>query len=184
MRIRPATVDDVDAIATVHVRSWQSGYRDQLPDDVLDALDPAERIPRWTAVVDATSWPERGTLVADEGSAGIVGFANLSPTRDTDHDPDVVGEITSFYVAPEIWARGVGRRLMAASIATLALRYRQGALWVLGTNARAIRFYEATGWRADGAVKNDAVAGTPVRHLRYRHDLLDAARRMPRDPLP
>ena len=180
MRARRATVADAESIATVHVRSWQSGYRGRLPDAVLDSLDPAERVPRWKAVLDATSWPDRGTLVMDKDGAGVVAFANLSPSRDADHDPDAVGEIAAFYVAPDMWGQGVGRRLMAASIATLALRYRQGALWVLDTNVPAIRFYEATGWRADGAVKNDAMVGTPVRHLRYRHDLPDAARRMPR----
>lgn len=87
---------------------------------MLNALDPAKRIPRWKHLLNATLWPARGTLVIDEDGAGLVAFANLAPSRDADDDPDVVGEITSFYVAPEMWGQGVGRRLMAASIAALA----------------------------------------------------------------
>jgi hypothetical protein len=32
-------VDDADAIAPVHVRSWQAAYRGFMPDEVLDGLD-------------------------------------------------------------------------------------------------------------------------------------------------
>lgn len=177
MRIRRATVDDAEAIARVHVRSWQVGYRGQLPDDLLTSLDPAQRIARWEKILDTTSWPDRGTLVIDDGSAGIAGFVNLSPTRNADQDPDVVGEVTSFYVDPATWGQGMGRRLMTATIAALGSRYQGGTLWVLGTNARAIRFYGATGWHADGAIKNDLMAGVEIRDHRYLHDLQDTADR-------
>jgi hypothetical protein len=36
--VRPATPDDADAIASVHVRSWQAAYRGIVPDAMLDAL--------------------------------------------------------------------------------------------------------------------------------------------------
>lgn len=67
----------------------------------MDSLDVTQRIPRWKTVLDATSWPDRGTLVVADELAGIVGFANLRPSRDADHDPDDVGEIASFYVDPD-----------------------------------------------------------------------------------
>jgi hypothetical protein len=42
------------------------------------------------------------------------------------------------------------------------------SLWVLDTNTRAIGFYQALGWRSDGAVKHDIMGGAPRRDLRYR----------------
>jgi hypothetical protein len=42
-------------------------------------------------------------------------------------------------------------------------------LWVLDTNERARRFYEARGWRADGTSKSDASRGSPVVEVRYRY---------------
>ena len=36
--VRPATRDDADSIAEVHVASWRWAYEGQLPDDVLAVL--------------------------------------------------------------------------------------------------------------------------------------------------
>ena len=177
MRIRRAGLRDAALIAEVHVRSWQDGYRGQLPQDLLDSLEPAQRIPRWTAVLEQAAWPGRGVLVAVDGR-DLVGFANLGPTRDADQDPATVGEITSFYVRPDRWGEGIGRRLMAASLETLTeAGYAQATLWVLDTNIAAMRFYEATGWQADGAVKHDELAGAAIRDQRYRYGLTSLERR-------
>ena len=179
--MRRAAVPDAEAIARVHVRSWQVAYRGQLPDGLLDSLNPAERIPRWGAILDETSWPGQGTLVVEDDIATVVGFANLSPTRNADQDPDVIGEITSFYIDPTSWGQGAGRRLMTAALAALGTRFGSGTLWVLDTNSRARSFYESTGWRHDGAVKDDHVAGVQIHDLRYIHELQSAPDKAHRD---
>jgi len=171
VQIRRADVADALQITDVHVRSWKVGYRGLLPQDVLDGLDPQQRVPRWEATIELSSWPAGGTLVAEEADR-LVGFANLCPTRDVDQDPASVGEVASFYVSPEAWGQGVGRSLMEASSETLiAAGFLTASLWVLDTNARAIGFYRALGWRDDGAVKDDIVGGTPIRDLRYQRTL-------------
>jgi hypothetical protein len=48
MRIRLAVPEDALAVARVHVRSWQVGYRGLLPDDYLGKLNAAERAKRYT----------------------------------------------------------------------------------------------------------------------------------------
>ncbi len=166
--IRPAGVADAEAVAEVHVRSWQIGYRGQLEQDLLDALEPAHRVPRWRTTIGQSEWPRQGVLVA-ELAGHVVGFANLTPTRDADHDPASVGEITSFYVHPQSWRHGVGRQLMQASVAALTdAGFALATLWVLETNAPAIAFYRACGWQPDGGVKDDVFGGLPIRDLRYR----------------
>ncbi len=168
MRIRRAEIVDAPRIADVHVGGWQDGYRGLLPQSLLDALDPAQRIPRSTATVEQADWPTSGTLVAED-AGDLLGFADLRPTRDPDQDPAAVGEITSFYVAPDAWRQGIGRSLMAASIQTMSdAGFSAASLWVLDTNVRAIAFYEAAGWLRDGATKDDVVGGAPIRDLRYR----------------
>jgi GNAT superfamily N-acetyltransferase len=168
---RRAVIDDAPRIADVHVRSWQGGYRGLLPQSLLDALDPVQRLPRWQATLEQADWPARGTLLAEDAGE-LVGFADLRPTRDADQDPAVVGEITSFYVVPEAWGQGVGQGLMAASLDTLtAARFSTATLWVLDTNIRAIRFYEAGGWVFDGSLKADVVADAPIRDRRHRRTL-------------
>ena len=169
--IRRAVPRDAARIAEVHVRSWQGGYRGQLPQDLLDSLDPIQRLPRWTTILKQAAWPGRGTLVAEEGAYELLGFADLGPARGADQGT-AAGEITSIYVLPDRWGQGIGHRLMAAGLATLTeAGYESATLWVLDSNVRAIRFYEAAGWHADGTVKHDDMDGTPIRELRYRHDL-------------
>jgi len=81
VQVRRAVTADAPRIADLHVRGWQAGYRGLLPQSLLDALDPAQRVPRWTATVEEAAWPASGTLVAG---------GRRRPAR-----------ITSFYVAPD-----------------------------------------------------------------------------------
>lgn len=169
--VRQATVADAPAIAAVHVRSWQSAYRGLIPQDFLDALDPRQRVGRWEQLIAAADWPRSATLVADTGSE-ILGFAHLVPTRDNDANPAQVGEITSIYLLPNHWGTGLGRTLMTAALEVFAAAaYHEATLWVLDTNERAQRFYEAGGWHPDGSAKLDTTLGLPLHELRYRRAL-------------
>lgn len=172
MRIRQATGADAPAIAAVHVRSWQAAYQGLVPQDYLDDLDPARRLPGWERLLAETAWPRKGVLVA-ETEGNVVGFAGLTPTRDDDEDPASVAEITTIYLTPETWGRGIGKDLMNAALGALTdAGYRQATLWVLDTNVRARRFYEAAGWHGDGAIKRDATRGFPLTEVRYRRLLM------------
>ncbi len=76
------------------------------------------------------------------------------------------------YLAQEAAGRGIGRALLAHAVNDLrARRFTRATLWVLGTNARARRFYEAAGWRADGATKVETRDGAALREVRYAMDL-------------
>jgi hypothetical protein len=49
--------------------------------------------------------------------------------------------------------------------------FTAATLWVLESNARARRFYEACGWSADGTAKVDDSRGFPLSEVRYRRSL-------------
>jgi len=61
IQVRPAVASDVEAIARVHIRSWQRAYRGQIPDRVLDSLDEKKRAERCLAELEGNA---SGLLVA------------------------------------------------------------------------------------------------------------------------
>jgi GNAT superfamily N-acetyltransferase len=169
VQVRPATVSDAEALAVVHVRTWQAAYREDVPREYLDALDPARRRQGWEHWI-RNDQPPAGTLVLHHHTDGVIGFINVSPSRDPDTDPLVVGEVKAIYLLPAHWRRGGGRMLMNAGLRRLAdADYHEAILWVLETNQRARHFYEASGWHADGSVKTDDSRGFPLVEVRYRH---------------
>lgn len=169
--VRSATARDAPPIADLHVRSWQAAYHGMMPQDFLDGLDPADRLPLWRRALGDPDPARRDVLVA-AGETGICGFSSFGPTRDEDEDPDCVAEVRAIYVAPSALGQGYGRQLMAASLEHLArLGYQQVTLWVLDVNTRARRFYEVAGFQPDGALKVDDREGLSLQEVRYRRTL-------------
>ncbi len=168
--VRWGVPDDAYALAEIHVRAWQAGYRGLLPDTMLDNLSAAERLPRWRERLTAEA--ER-VLVAELDSQ-VAGWLVIGPQRDGDLDPQRIGEIYAIYVDPGAWRRGCGKALLARALAELRVQgLAEVTLWVLRSNERARRFYEAQGFQADGASKvehnRDGVAFDEVR---YRCELV------------
>jgi GNAT superfamily N-acetyltransferase len=154
-RVRPAVVDDADAIARVHVRSWQVAYRGFMPDELLDSIDPAVRAGRERERL-AQLPPGVAVFVAIDPTGQTVGFAQVGDYEEGDGS----GQVYSIYVDPEHWGTGAGRALMAASLNFLtASGPRPVRLWALDGNERARRFYERCGFVADGAVGSHTVRG-------------------------
>jgi GNAT superfamily N-acetyltransferase len=79
--------------------------------------------------------------------------------------PDDAEAISSVRLAAWRAARGLGCALMAATLPRLR---RPVALWVLCDNARARRFYEIAGFRADGSVQDADLYGATLPEVRYR----------------
>lgn len=167
MRIRTALVSDAAAIAVVHVASWQAAYRGIVPDERLDALDPAK-----LAVVWETRLAEAGasTLVA-EAEGRVVGFCCVTGSEAA---PEI-GEIAALYLHPDVWGMGLGGALCRKALALMAACDRHDAvLWALTGNARAERFYAAAGFRPDGTTDTHPRLGLPM--VRYRRPLTKADR--------
>ena len=165
---RQATIDDAEALARLHVRSWQWAYRGQLPDEFLDRMPETmdRRIEARRAQL-ADLPPDYRVWIAEQAGQ-MVGFAVTEPSRDADVPPST-GELSMIYLEQEAAGKGVGRALLAHAVEDLRQRgYAQAMLWVLETNARARRFYEAAGWRVDGASKTEERPGALLREVRYR----------------
>jgi GNAT superfamily N-acetyltransferase len=156
-RLRQSVPEDAEAIALVQLRSALAGFADFRPAGASAQLDPADRVPLWR---------ERLPLVA-ETDDGIVGFAHFGPNPD-----EPVGEIYRFFVEPECWRKGVGQALMQRAFDQLhATGFDEALVWVHADNHRARHFYEATGFRPDGAKRDEEAFGHVVKEVRHRISL-------------
>ena len=139
--LRPALPRDADAIARVHVETWQSTYAGLVPSDYLARMSVARFSPQWHR---AAARAEKGNdLVVAEIDEEIVGFVSFGPTR----SPKMPfgGEVYALYVAIDWQGQGLGRRLLATALEALAKEKHRGAMtWVLAANPARF-FYEAMG---------------------------------------
>jgi RimJ/RimL family protein N-acetyltransferase len=170
--IRAATVEDAAGIAEAHVISWQAAYRGLLPQALLDGLSVERRTAQWQQTIPSGNWDIH--VAADPGGH-VGGFMTAGPSRDNDADK-TVGELMTIYLRPELWSLGIGGRLHAAGIASMATRFEQATLWVLDSNVCSRAFYERQGWQPDGTVKREAIGDAEVVEVRYRRPLNGYAR--------
>jgi ribosomal protein S18 acetylase RimI-like enzyme len=167
--IRDAEVSDAEAIARIHVRSWQVAYRGMIPDSLLDNLSVQDRVIQWhKRLADH----KESTLVVEAGG-NIAGWATFGQSRDDDADART-GELTAIYLDPLVWGRGLGKLLYRE----IEKRLQQAAftevtLWVLEVNSRARRFYSSMGYGEDGTTKSVLREGVeaPETRVRYRKAL-------------
>lgn len=156
MSVRAAGVEDAEAIASVHTRTWQVGYRGILPDEFLDAMDWRQRVEGWRRNIEnGTVFVANSGFVADSGP--VVGFIAMGPARVV---PDTY-ELYAIYVRPESWGSGAADELISL------LPSQTAVLWVLADNPRARRFYERHGFVLDGETRVETLGGREVTEVRY-----------------
>ncbi|MBT1090824.1 GNAT family N-acetyltransferase [Streptomyces sp. Tu102] len=169
IRIRPMTPADCDRVAEIRIGGWRSAYRGLIPQSYLDALDvarDAERRRGYFSQGDASVLD----LVA-ERDGEIVGWACHGPYRDGEARTEDV-ELYAIYVDPGRYGTGIGHALLQESVRRCtAAGHPRMLLWVLKDNARARRFYERAGFRADGAEEPFEVEGVEVPEVRYAREL-------------
>ena len=141
MIIRPAILEDAQAIAHVHVEAWRTAYRGLLPDAFLDGLAAAARQDQWQAILTRNA-PKAFTFVA-ELNGEVVGFASGGPERK--NDPIFTGELYAIYLLDEFRGRGIGTSLFRTAVEQLlALGMSSVKVWVLRDNPYRA-FYERHG---------------------------------------
>ena len=164
MVCRDAVVEDALAIARVWVAAWQAAYAGLMPAEYLAGLDAEAALPGFERGLRA----DRSVLVLELDGA-IAGVSRYGASRDADAGPET-GEVIAINLLPSCWRRGLGRELLRETLQRLRGRgFSEATLWVLHGNASARQFYEAQGWRLDGAEKHDdKLTGFPLHEVRYR----------------
>jgi L-amino acid N-acyltransferase YncA len=103
---RPATAADAASVARVQVASWRIAYRGLMDQSLLDSLDPTTKVGSWESFITAA----QNQVFVIEDTSNIIGYAHVCESRD---EPDAaVGEITSMYVVPTQWRKGLGSALL------------------------------------------------------------------------
>jgi GNAT superfamily N-acetyltransferase len=146
--IRPATADDVGALAAIHANAVAVAYAGifdaGVPPPTVDQL-----VGRWALLI---ATPGAWVGVAEDNGA-TVGMAGARPSPDPDSAAGT-GEIVGLHVHPAWWGGGLGGTLFDAAVdAAGRLGLAPLRLWALQANLRARRLYERRGWQADGATK-------------------------------
>jgi ribosomal protein S18 acetylase RimI-like enzyme len=162
--VRTATPADAPEMTAVHARSWRATYAGLMPDAVIDDVVNARavRTERWQAQL--SQHDEAGGSLVATMDGRVVGFVFWG----SDHTSETA-EVHAIYVDPSVIGRGIGRALLDATVADIAASPSSAAvLWVLDTNERARRFYEAAGWSADGQTKIERRDGGALHEIRYR----------------
>lgn len=171
--VRPATAADADEIGALHVRSWRYGYRGLVPDDVLAALDAAERAQRWRETL-AGPGASAVFLAVRVGSAcsELGAFCAVGPARDDGAEEcgaeKCKGELYALYAEPSAFGHGAASAAHQAGLDYLrAAGFRHLVLWVLKNNDRARAFYSRHGWRSDELLDQYQYRGAEMTVLRY-----------------
>lgn len=186
--VRLARPDDAEAIADAHVRGWLAAYRGLVPDPILDGLSVERRATFWrdtittetaagaagaagagtTTAGTAADPAAARTWVVEEGGH-VRGFASTGPVRDHPDGLAGAGEVFAIYLAPEARGRGLGRTLFGHVVDDLRGRgFDPVVVWVFEANAGTRHFYEAAGFRLDGARQPVDLGETSLPEIRYR----------------
>jgi len=162
MKIRPAEMGDVAAIAMVRVDTWRTTYPGLIPQHVLDAMTYVDSEQNWRSIL-ASKDQARYAYVAEMDNH-IVGFAVGGVERG--RLPTCDGELYALYLLKAYQRRGIGRRLLLA----VAQRLREDdyqcmSVWVLAGNP-ARHFYQALGGTAVRSVQVE-MGGVMVEEVCY-----------------
>ena len=157
MFVRPATVDDAEAIHAAVTAGFE-GYRSFAP----AAWDPPEEtVERERELLGRRDY--RALIAVDGGGyAGHAAWWPASATWRPSDDPGLA-HLRHLFLAPAHWGSGLAAELLARSVADAAAagftRMRLGTPF---GQARARRFYEREGWSVEGPVLEDTAFGLPM----------------------
>ena len=166
--VRRARVDDAEAIAAVHVASWQAGYQGIVDQAVLDGLSVAERAEAHRRYLSDPAAERRLYVCEDDGR--LVGFVTCGPAAHGESAD--VGEVHALYAHPSAWGTGAGRAVMEAALRDLRdAGCREAVVYVLDDNARGRRFYERAGFAADATGLPLEAFDFDLTQARYRRAL-------------
>lgn len=143
--IRRAAPTDALGIGRVHVAAWRDTYPGVLPAGYLVGMSARAEAARWRTT-QARSEFGTATFVAEDPSAGIIGYGICGPQRN-ERPAGIDGEFYALYVRPQMQGRNIGRQLIAAMADhLLACRMSSASVWVLRDNPSRW-FYQRLGGR-------------------------------------
>ena len=151
MLIRPATRDDLGAIAAIHIGSWRAAYRGLLSDDYLGEPVARDLEAKWLPM----EVPETDILLVAEDAGTVTGFIYIKGSKSPAY-------IDNLHVDAALKRSGIGAQLMVAGAQALVGRNHTSAyLTVITDNEPAVNFYRKMGGDF-GPEQTELLYGEPV----------------------
>ena len=140
--VRPAKIDDVAAVAKLHVDTWRTTYSGLIAPDFLSSLTYEEKEAQWMQGMKASSSRTQRLVATHDGV--VAGFSIVGQ-RGPDEWGDA-SEMYALYVAEGLQGRGIGKQLFdSASTWAHDAGHDRLIIRVLKGNEPAIRFYGSRG---------------------------------------
>ena len=144
--IRVATEADLQAVAQIHVASWQDAYNGVIPDALLADRSVEGSLSgwRWTFA----KYPANITVAISQDGV-IQGFCCAGPVVDAIRSSSFEFEIYGLHVSPNSRQQGVGATLVRDAFARAKYREEMNSaiVWTLRDLRLSRRFYEREGGR-------------------------------------
>lgn len=137
LSFRAPNIEDYNAIAALHARSWQENYRDDFSANFLDNLALEDRLKVWKGRLENPA--ENQFMVLAEENSKLVGFGCAF----FDKCPQYGTLLDNLHVAKAAKGLGVGKQIM--KLIAKACQHHSNSkrmyLWVLENNSSAFDFY-------------------------------------------
>ena len=153
MSLRRPREADAEALVELHERCWRISYAGIVDAERVAGRPWEQRVAQWRGFCRGESLP----MWIAEAAGTPVGFVAYAPA-----------EVVALYVDPDRQRTGHGAALLEVACTSM----REGGatsamLWTLRDNPTSRGFYEAQGWRFDGAEKREG----GIDHVRYARTL-------------
>lgn len=164
MKIRPATIADVEPVARVFTASWQSTYEGLMPPSFLSGMSYESALNVFTQSFQSKDFSYSVQVAVTEGG-DIIGFADAGLERS--HPEKGIGELYGLYLLKDYQRQGTGERLFRAAVKSLVSKdIRSMVVWVLEQSPYR-NFYMKMGGQPQPGVKKLTLAGESVRMVCY-----------------
>ena len=154
-QVAPVQAQDLEAIAELQIRSWQTAYRGLMSHAFLDQTVPSALRQHW-AEMPGEGW----LLLAARERDDVTGFVAIELGRG-----EKLAYVDNLHVEPRLKGRGIGRLLMREA-ARRMIDLRETGVWltVLDTNEPSRQFYRRIGGE-EGPLKHEILVDQPVQSI-------------------
>lgn len=149
VHIRRAKIGDENSLAYIQTESWKSAFEGIVPTDLLS---------KHTEIAHVTAMYKK--LLEEHKRNGYIlevdGIPHCIAYWDATREKDMKGwaELICIHSLKNNWHKGYGSQMMDRILADVkSAGYSNLMLWVFVDNIRAIQFYEAHGFSANGKKK-------------------------------
>lgn len=131
-------MDDIEPLAHTHIQCWQETYTDLLPPELISHNNLGKRRHMWKQFLLSASVHNMAYVACVDDK--IIGFCSWTVTNEQLN-------LVTLYLLRAFQGHKIGTKLMEQAIKTATEQQIPIHLWVLKTNHKARRFYEAHGFK-------------------------------------